>query len=136
MAELADDDPRLDEFTKGLMAVLGTFVGEELSIATMHQIDYAVTSESVKFKRTYGYDIPKLAVLVLPSSRHIALFRADLASEQIYIMLLNMLREFAVRGVAVDKRELAIAIRHAWPHYDPPIEVLAKDGQGGKALIH
>jgi hypothetical protein len=134
--ELPDDDPRMLEFTKNLMQVMGSFIGEELTSYTMYQIDDAVDNMRANFKLTYGYDIPKLVAVILPSSRHISLFRADLTTENIHIVITNLMREFAVRKIPVNKQELAVAVTRAWPHYDPAIEVFAADGQAKKAFIH
>lgn len=136
MPELPDDSPLLDEFTKELMAILSTFVNEELTLNTMFRIDAVINDQSIKFKQNYGYDIPKLTAIVLPTSRQIAMFRADLPTEQIHIVIMNLLREYAVLGVPVDMQEFSTAIKQAWPHYDPAMETFAADGQAGKAFIH
>jgi hypothetical protein len=136
MPELPDDDPRIEEFSTNLLKLLGRFIGRSLDLAEFNRIKILINDGRAAFKRRYGYDIPELVVLALPTSGHFAVFRADLDSKTIQTMLLNLLREFAVRKVPVNKLELARAIRYAWPHYDPAIEEFATDGQAKGAFIN
>lgn len=136
MPELPDDDPRIEQFNQRLMNLLAKFVGMELSDATLYRIQTMITNERVQFKIANGYDIPKLVILSMPTSRHLGIFRADLESTEIQTVVINMLREFGVRRVPVDRRELAIAIHRAWPYYDPSlaIDMAGVDGQAKPSL--
>jgi len=136
MPELPDDDPRMDEFVNKIVRSNVKFIGRGYDRFTVQQLLAEVEAHRIHFKQTYGYDAPKMVALVLPTSRYIGLFRADLETRDIQITILNMLREFAVRQVPVDKKELALALRNIWPHYDPAIEFFIADGQAKGALIH
>jgi hypothetical protein len=136
MPELADDDPRMQKFSKSLTEVMRQFVGKTLDRSTIMQINDAIIEHRIRFKYNYGCDAPVMVSLVLPTSSYVGLFRADLETTQIQIVILNLLREMAVRRMRVDKRELAWAIRMAWPDYDPAIEFFSNDRQAGKAFLH
>ena len=136
MAELDDDDPRMLEFNDKLLKLLSKYVGQRVSENTIHDLKYQIDQERIRFQQKYGYDIPQLVVLSLPTSRHLGLFRAYIDSTQIQTIILNMLREFAVRGIPVDRMELAIAIKRTWPYYDPSavIDMADVDGQAKPSM--
>jgi len=136
MPELPDDDPRMDEFINRIVHSNVKYVGRGFDKFTIQQLLEEVEAHRTHFKQKYGYDAPKMVALVLPTSRYIGLYRADLETRDIQMMLLNMLREFAVRQVPVDKRELAYALSQIWPNYDPAIEFFSADGQAKGAFIH
>jgi hypothetical protein len=137
MPELPDDDPRLQEFASQTLSRLHQlYIGKPLNQHTIRQINTFVDHQRISFKQTYGYDIPELVALILPTSRFIALYRADLDTLQIHVFLTNLMRELGHNKVPVDKLELAQALKLAWPHYDPAIELFANDQQAGKAIIH
>lgn len=136
MPELPDDDPRMEDFNKRLVNLMAKFVGKELSDPTLYRIKTMIDSERTRFKMFYGYEIPEIVILALPTSRHLALFRADLEDKQIHTVVINLLREFGVRRVPVDRKELAIAIHRAWPYYDPnlAVDMAGEDGQAKPSL--
>lgn len=135
MPELPDNDPRIRDFTARLTRMIQMYVGKDLDNHTMRSINTMIDHQRINFKQTYGYDIPKLVAIVLPTSRFIHFFRADLETPQIHTVIGNMLRELGMHRVPVDKRELATAIKLAWPQYDPTIEVYDND-RSGKVLIN
>src|SRR5215203_1740991 len=136
MPELPDNDPRFRDFATRLSRMVQMFVGRPLDYHTMRQINTMIDHQRINFKKTYGYDIPELVAIVLPTSRHVHFFRADLETAQIQIDVMNMLRLLGLQGRQVDKLELASAIKMAWPDYDPGIETFAADGQAKRALIN
>jgi hypothetical protein len=136
MPELPDDDPRFEEFHHNLTRAMRVFIGKQLDRVTVMQIHDVVLGHRINFKNTYGYDAPAIVALVLPTSQYIGLYRADLETRDIQIVILNLLREFAVRRVKVDKKELAWALNMAWPNYDPAIEFFAADGQAKRVFLN
>lgn len=136
MPELPDDDPRISEFSTKLAKLMRPFIGQKLDRATVMQIHDTITKHSIDFKKTYGYNAPAIVAVVLPTSQYIGLYRADLETREIQIVIMNLLRELAMRRVKVDKKELAWALRMAWPNYDPAVEFFADDGQARGAFLH
>lgn len=136
MAELPDNDPRFRDFAARLFRMLQMYIGKPLDHHTMRQINTLIDHQRIGFKQTFGFDMPELVAVILPSIRFIQLCRADLETPQIHTVIKNMLRELEHRRITVNSMELATAIKLAWPQYDPAIEVYEKDGQAGKAIIH
>lgn len=136
MAELPDDDPRMNEFSESLIRAMRQFVGKTLDRSTVMQINDAIIEHRIRFKNNYGCDVPVMVAVVLPTSQYVGLFRADLETRQIQVVIMNLLRELAVRRMKVDKRELAWALQMAWPNYDPTVEFFVDDRQAGKAFLH
>ncbi len=136
MPELPDDDPRFIEFAIHLSNMLQMYMGKPLDRFTMGQINTLIDHQSINFKQRFGFDVPKLVALVLPTSRHIHFFRADLETQQIQVVIKNLLQEFQVHKIPIDTQELATAIKLAWPQYDPGVERYIESGLIGKAFLH
>jgi len=138
MSELPDEDPRMEDFYDRIANGIKAFVGKSLSEATIYFLGKRIEHERTRFKQTYGHEVPKVVLLILPSSRYISIFRADLESPQIQVVVVNMLRELSAMKVPVDIRELSVAIKKAWPQYDPSlvIDMAALDKQASPSLRH
>jgi len=137
MPELPDNDPRVRDFSTRLTRMLAAYiVGRTLDQHVMRSINTMIDHQRINFKQTYGYEIPELVAVVLPTSRFIHFFRADLETEQIQTVIGNMLQHLKVNNIPVDTHELATAIKLAWPQYDPAIEVFQAHRAARKALIN
>lgn len=136
MPELPDDDPRCIEFVIHLSKMLDIYKGKPLDQFTMRQINTLIDHQCIGFKQKFGFDIPKLVALILPTSQHVHFFRADLETTQIQIAINNMLQEFRMNNIPIDTQELATAIKLAWPQYDPGVEHYLESGQIKKAFFN
>jgi len=122
MAELPEDDPRLGEALQELGRALNRYLGQPMNQQTLMDITFDVDYARAKFKTMHGHDFPPLKPFLLPSSGFIVLYRTDIDDEQIQQKVLFLLRDFARANIPVVTQELAAAIKHVWPHYQPPIE--------------
>ena len=122
MAELPEDDPRVGEALQLLMRRVSKFVGYPLNESTVLAIRSVIEQTRNEFKRDYQHELSPLVPLILPTSWFIAWFRQDLDSEQVRIKVLNLLRELTINRLPIGTQELAMAMKLAWPLYEPPIE--------------
>ena len=134
MAELPEDDPLVQRAVTYLTAALTRFYGRPFDQATLDGLIDLMRHTRDTFKRVTGRDFPPLTPLLLPTSRVVHVYRADLDEREIGIKVLNLLRELGVRRAPVSIPELAAAISFAWPAYKPPIEDWMSDRQAGPAL--
>jgi hypothetical protein len=96
-------------------------------VALLNTSRRLIADNEADFKRMTGYDFPPLRCVCLPTIRFIICPRKDLEPLEIQNQVLVWLRQFHAKGIRLEAQEVALAIRHCWPHYEPPIEHFRTD---------
>jgi hypothetical protein len=129
MALLENSDPRVQTQFKRFGERLNLLVKLQVRFdrGLVEHVKKLIAENEADFKKATGYDFPPLSVFVLPSLRFIICPRKDLEPLEIQNQVLVWLRQFHSRGFRLEAQEVALAIRHCWPHCEPPIEHFRTD---------
>jgi hypothetical protein len=120
-------DPRLDAAQKRLGVLIQHEVNEQrMTLRTIQKVQSLCNEFSVTC-RLKGIDFPKLVVLPLPSLAHLVIWPAEATYLDVQIRVKQLVSSLRRIGKEIEVKELANAIRSAYPDYGPTMGLYIED---------